>query len=112
MSTEDPGNQADQANDEQMTDEEYRQVAKALAREERWEDLAGLHVERAESTPDAVLRAHYLAQAGQVFDRNLGDADRAYLTYLASFQDDPSNHDVVVELSRVTGSLGRFPELL
>ena len=112
MSSEDPGNQADQPTDEQMTAEEYRQVARALAREERWEDLAALYIERAEGSPNAAGRARYLVHAAQVFDRHLGDADRAYITYFAAFQDDPSNQDAVAELARVTTSLGRFPELL
>ena len=112
MSSEDPGNQADQSNDEQMTAEEYRQVAQALAREERWEDLAALYIERAEGSPNAAGRARYLVHAAQVFDRNLGDPERAYLTFFAAFQDDPSNQDAVAELARVTTSLGRFPELL
>jgi golgin subfamily B member 1 len=112
MSSEDPGDQADQPNDEQMTTEEYRQVARALAREERWEDLAALYIERAESSANPSGRARYLVHAAQVFDKNLGDAERAYLTYLTAFQDDPSNQDAVAELARVTSSLGRFPELL
>src|SRR5512134_1000821 len=112
MSSEDPGNQTDQPTDEQMTVEEYRQVAQALAREERWEDLAALYVERAETSPNAAGRARYLVHAAQVFDKNLNDPDRAYITYFAAFQDDPSNQAAVAELARVTSALGRFPELL
>jgi tetratricopeptide (TPR) repeat protein len=112
MSSEDPGNQADQPTDEQMTAEEYRQVARALAREERWEDLAALYLERAEGSPNASSRARYLVHAAAVFDKNMGDADRAYITYFAAFQDDPSNQDAVTALARVTSGLGRFPELL
>jgi len=112
MSSEDPGNQADQSSEELMTAEEYRQVTRALAREERWEDLAALYIERAESSPNPASRARYLVHAAQVFDQRMGDADRAYITYLAAFQDDPSNQDAAADLARVTGSLGRFPELL
>jgi tetratricopeptide (TPR) repeat protein len=112
MSSEDPGNPADQPADQQMSAEEYRQVAQALAREERWEDLAALYVERAESSPNAAGRARYLVHAAQVFDKNLGDPERAYITYFAAFQDDPSNQDAVAALARVTSGLGRFPELL
>ena len=112
MTSEDPGNPADQSDDEQMTAEEYRQVAHALAREEKWEDLAALYIERAEGSSNAAGRARYLVHAAQVFDQKLADADRAYITYFAAFQDDPSNQDAVAELARVTSSLGRFPELL
>jgi tetratricopeptide (TPR) repeat protein len=112
MSSEDPGKPADPPHDDEMTDEEYRQVARALAREEKWEELAALYIERAEASPSASSRARYLVHAAQVFDKNLGDGDRAYITYLAAFQDDPSNQDAVSELARVTAALGRFPELL
>jgi hypothetical protein len=112
MTSEDPGNQAPESNDEQMTAEEYRQVAKVLAREERWEDLAALFIERAETAGSASNRARHLVHAAQVFEKNLGDADRAYITLLAAFQDDPANEDAVAELTRVATSLDRFPELL
>lgn len=112
MTSEDPGNQADQSNEDQMTAEEYRQVARALAREERWEDLAALHIERAENAGNASNRARHLMHAAQVFEKNLGDAERGYLTLMAAFQDDPGNDELAAELARVTASLGRFPELL
>lgn len=112
MTSEDPENQPAESSEEQMTAEEYRQVAKVLAREERWEDLAALFVERAETATSASNRARHLVHAAQVFEKNLGDADRAYITLLAAFQDDPANEDAVAELTRVTAPLGRFPELL
>jgi tetratricopeptide (TPR) repeat protein len=112
MTSEDPGNQADHSNEDQMTAEEYRQVARALAREERWEDLAALHIERAENATSASNRARHLVHAAQVFEKNLGDVERAYLTLMAAFQDDPGNGEAAAELARVTGQLGRFPELL
>ena len=112
MTSEDPENQAAESNQEQMTAEEYRQVAKVLAREERWEDLAALFIERAETATNASHRARHLVHAAQVFEKNLGDADRAYITLLAAFQDDPASEEAVSELARVTASLDRFPELL
>jgi tetratricopeptide (TPR) repeat protein len=110
MTSEDPG--APESNEEQMTAEEYRQVAKVLAREERWEDLAALFIERAETASSASNRARHLVHAAQVFERNLGDVDRAYITLLAAFQDDPASEDAITELTRVTTGLDRFPELL
>ena len=112
MSSEDPENQAAESKEEQMTAEEYRQVAKVLMREERWEDLAALFIERAESASSASNRARHLVHAAQVFEKNLGDADRAYITLLAAFQDDPASEEAAAELARVTTSLSRFPELL
>jgi len=112
MTSEDPENRAADSSDEQMTAEEYRHVSKVLAREERWEDLAALFVERAESATSASNRARHLVHAAQIFEKNLGDVDRAYITQLAAFQNDPANEDSVAGLTRVTASLGRFPELL
>jgi len=112
MTSEDPGNQAPESSEEQMTAEEYRQVAKVLIREARWEDLAALYIERAESATSASNRARHLVHAAQVFEKNLGDSDRAYITLLAAFQDDPASEEAVAELTRVTTALGRFPELL
>jgi tetratricopeptide (TPR) repeat protein len=112
MSSEDPGKQTGQSSDDHMTDEEFRQVADALAREERWEDLAALYVEQAESAADATRRARSLARAARVFDQNLNDGDRAYITFFAAFQDDPANQDIAADLARVTSATGRFPELL
>ena len=50
MTSEDPETQAAQSDREQMTADEYRQVAKVLAREGKWEDLAALLIERAEAS--------------------------------------------------------------
>jgi tetratricopeptide (TPR) repeat protein len=112
MTSEDSEKQADQTNDDQMTAEEYRQVARALTREERWEDLAALHIERAETANNATNRARHLMHAAQVFEKNLGDADRAYLTFMVAFQDDPGNEEIAIELARVATAQGRLPELL
>lgn len=112
MSSETPDTQAAQAEQDQMSADEYRQVAKALAREERWEDLAGLFVERAESSTSPVARARHLVHAAQVFERNLHDSDRAYITFMAAFQDDPTNQEAVTELARLAAALGRFAELV
>lgn len=112
MTSEDPENQAADSKEEHMTAEEYRQVAKVLTREARWEDLAALFIERAESAGNASSRARHLVQAAQVFEKNLGDADRAYITLLAAFEDDPASEEAAADLSRVTTSLDRFPELL
>lgn len=109
MTSEDPENQADQA---QMTAEEYRQVGRVLAREGKWEDLAALLIERAESSTNTSGRVRYLVRAAQVFEKNLGDTDRAYITLLAAFQDDPASEEAATELARVTAALGRFPDLL
>jgi tetratricopeptide (TPR) repeat protein len=50
--------------------------------------------------------------AAKVFEKNLNDVDRAYIALLTAFQDDPANEELTAELSRLAGTLGRFPELL
>jgi hypothetical protein len=101
MTSEDPENQAAESKEEQMTADEYRQVANVLTREERWEDLAALFIERAETATSAGSRARHLVHAAQVFEKNLGDIDRAYITLLAAFQDDPTSEEATAELARV-----------
>jgi hypothetical protein len=71
--------------------------------------LAALFIERAETATSASNRARHLVHAAQVFEKNLGDADRAYITLLAAFQDDPANEDGVAELARVTSVARPFP---
>jgi tetratricopeptide (TPR) repeat protein len=112
MSSEDPENQAAESKEEQMTADEYQQVAHVLTREERWEDLAALFIERAETATSPGSRSRHLVHAALVFEKNLGDAERAYLTLLAAFQDDPANEEATAELARISASLGRFPQLL
>ena len=92
--------------------EEYERAARALAQEGRWDDLAALFIECAGSDPTASGRAGYLALAAKVFEENLNDVDRAYIALLTAFQDDPANEALTAELSRLAGTLGRFPELL
>jgi tetratricopeptide (TPR) repeat protein len=112
MTSDNQDTEAAQTEQEQMTAEEYRQVARVLAREGRWEDLAALLIERAETSTSAASRARHLVHAAQVFEKNLQDSDRAFITFMTAFQDDPTNEEAVAELARVTASLGRFPELL
>ena len=98
--------------EEPMSAEDYRQAAKALARDGRWQDLAELLIERAESATSAGARSQHLVAAAQVFERNLADRDRAYITLMAAFEDDPTNQEAVSELARVAVALGRFAELM
>ena len=96
--------------EEPMSAEDYRQAAKALARDGRWQDLAELLIERAESATSAGARSQHLVAAAQVFERNLADRDRAYITLMAAFEDDPTNQEAVSELARVAVALGRFAD--
>ena len=70
--------------DEKLTAEEFKQIAGTLAREERWEDLAGLLIERAESPDDPEDGVRSLVRAAQIFESRMGDPERAYLTLMVN----------------------------
>jgi len=81
------------AHDDEMPEDagradEFHRLEQSYVREERWEDLAGLLIERIESVADAAERSHYLMRAAQIFETNLADPDRAFITLLAAFQED------------------------
>ena len=111
MTSEDPQKQSD-STQAQPAAKEYEQAARALAQEGRWDDLAALFIECAGSDTTASGRAGYLALAAKVFEENLNDLERAYIALLTAFQDDPANQELTAEISRLAGTLGRFPELL
>jgi tetratricopeptide (TPR) repeat protein len=90
----------------------FRQLERDCVREERWEDLAELLVGRAASARGGADNTRYLIRAAQVFDTNLGDTDRAFITLLAALKDLPSNDEVARELSRLATVHDRWPELL
>ena len=98
--------------DEKMTAEEFKQIAGAMAREERWEDLAGLLIERAENPDDPEDGVRSLVRAAQIFESRLADPERAFLTLMVAFQSDPVNEEARNELARVTTAQGRWEELL
>jgi len=92
--------------------DEFHRLEHSYVREERWEDLAGLLIERTESTEDAAERAGHLRRAAQIFETNLADPDRAFITLLAAFQEDPSNQELADDLARVATTHNRWQDLL
>ena len=111
MTSEDPHKQSE-STQTQPSAEGYAQSARVLAQEGRWDELAALFIECAESEATASGRAGYLVLAAKVFEENLNDLDRAYIALLTAFQDDPTNEELTAELPRVAETLGRLPELL
>ncbi len=79
----------------------FRELERAYVSEERWADLVELFVERAASTSDPAERTRCLVRAAQIFDTNLGDADRAFTTLLAALRENPSDDDVISEVARL-----------
>ena len=89
----------------------FRELERTYVGEQRWADLVGLFVERAESTTDTAERTRCLVRAAQLFDTNLQDPDRAFVTLLAALRENPSNDDVISELGRLATVHNRWEEL-
>ncbi len=103
----------DDANsDDSEQAEELRRLEQTYRQEERWEDLAGLFIERTEGATSAAQRAGYLIRAAQIFEANLDDADRAFITLLAALPEDPSNQELSELLARLSTEQNRWHDLL
>ena len=92
--------------------DDFHRLEQSYVREERWEDLAGLLIERTESVADAAGRSHCLMRAAQIFETNLADPDRAFIKLLAAFQEDPANDELATDLARVATAHDRWQDLL
>jgi hypothetical protein len=92
--------------------DDFHRLEQSYVREERWEDLAGLLIERTESTEDPAGRARHLMRAAQIFETNLADPDRAFITLLAAFQEDPSNDELATALARMATAQNRWQDVL
>jgi tetratricopeptide (TPR) repeat protein len=90
----------------------FRELEKSYASESRWEELVNLYVERAGSSGDTTERTRCLIRASQLFDTKLNDPERAVITLLAAFENDPSNDDVAAELARLATVHDRWDDLL
>src|SRR6185436_2855650 len=73
---------------------------------EHWEDaIAGLIAE-AEATPDQAGRVERLQRAAEIYETQVGDAEKAYAVWQAAFQEDFSNEQSALALERLAGDLG------
>ena len=102
----------DEMPDDEERADEFHRLEQSYVREERWEDLAGLLIERTEKVDHAAGRARYLMRAAQIFETNLADPDRAFITFLAAFQEDPSNQELATGLARMAATHNRWQDLL
>jgi tetratricopeptide (TPR) repeat protein len=82
------------------------------ARDARWEELIGALIERAASSPDAGDRQRSFLRAARVYEDELGDVEKAYITLQAAFAEDYTSPDAAASLERVTKMLGRAPALV
>ena len=79
---------------------------------ERYEDLAGVYLTKAQllDVPDA-QREHYF-RAGQIYEEILDRPDRAIDVYRKSLQVEPDDVDALDKLQGLLLRLGRWEELL
>lgn len=87
-------------------------LARELAAMGRWDDLVGFYVERAETALDPRERGRDLLRASAVFEAQLGDSERAYLTAVAAYAEDFTSDEAARELERLGSSLGRFRDMV
>ena len=90
----------------------FRELERAYFSEQSWQELVSLFVERAASAADPAERTRCLIRAAQLYDTNLGDPDRAFLTLLAALKEEPANDEVAAELARLATVHNRWDELL
>ena len=90
----------------------FREIERNCVAEQRWGDLVQLFVERAASVPDEGERTRCLVRAAQVFETNLADTDRAFVTLLAALRKDPADDGLRSELARLATVHNRWDELL
>ena len=90
----------------------FRELERAYVGDQRWEELVGLFVERAATAADPAERTRCLVRAAQLFDTNLGNADKAFVTLLAALREDPSDDDVISEMGRLATVHNRWEELI
>jgi tetratricopeptide (TPR) repeat protein len=90
----------------------FRELERSYTSDSRWDDLVHLYVERAASSKDAGERTRCLIRASQLFDTRLSDPDRAVVTLLTAFEDNPENDDVAAELARVATVHDRWDDLI
>jgi tetratricopeptide (TPR) repeat protein len=83
-----------------------------LAREERWEELVALLVDRLGRTPEAWQRVRHLLRVALVYETKLGDLERAFITLQAAFAEDFANEEASRELERLAGALGRWGQMV
>ena len=90
----------------------FREMERAFVSDQKWEELVGLFVERAATSADPAERTRCLVRAAQLFDTNLGNADKAFVTLLAALREDPSDDEVISEMGRLATVHNRWEELI
>jgi tetratricopeptide (TPR) repeat protein len=83
-----------------------------LESEGRWEELIGTLIEGAATTDSPAERLRCYTRAASVYEAQLGDPEKAYITLQAAFGEDYGNEELGRELERLALALGRPGELI
>lgn len=78
----------------------------------RWSDLKDIYAKKAELAQNPAEKKQMLFVLGQVYDRELGDAERAIETYRAILDLDPDDFEAMQALDRLYGQTKRPYDLL
>ncbi len=88
------------------------QLERIYIRLARWNDLKNVYAKKADLAANPVEKKQMLFVLGQVYDRELGDPERAVETYSSIVDLDPEDYDAVQALDRLYQQLERWYDLL
>ncbi len=88
------------------------QLERLYIRLARWNDLKNVYAKKAELATTPGEKKQMLFVLGQVYDRELGDPERAVETYSSIMDLDPEDYDAAQALDRLYQQLGRWYDLL
>jgi tetratricopeptide (TPR) repeat protein len=88
------------------------QLERLYIRLGRWSDLKNIYAKKAELASTTAEKKQMLFVLGQVYDRELGDPERAVETYSSIIDLDPEDYDAAQALDRLFVQTGRWYDLL
>ncbi len=88
------------------------QLERLYIRLGRWNDLKNIYAKKAELASTPADKKQMLFVLGQVYDRELGDPERAVETYSSIIDLDPEDYDAAQALDRLYQQLERWYDLL
>src|SRR6185312_1265716 len=88
------------------------QLERIYIRLARWNDLKNVYAKKADLANTPAEKKQMLFVLGQVYDRELGDPERAVETYSSIVDLDPEDYDAVQALDRLYQQLERWYDLL
>ncbi|MDB4980275.1 MAG: Tetratricopeptide 2 repeat protein [Myxococcales bacterium] len=88
------------------------QLERLYIRLARWSDLKNIYSKKAELATNPAEKKQMLFVLGQVYDRELGDPERAIETYTSIMDIDPDDFDAAQALDRLYQQTARWYDLL